>query len=64
MMQNMIKNNCLDNISTPSLPIVGQNCWPPTNFQFFRWNWTSLPNVGADFTSQSCEPTKCLSGVL
>ncbi len=21
--------------STPSLPIVGQNCWAPTNFQFF-----------------------------
>ena len=52
--------------STPSLPFVGQNCWTPTNFQFFCWDWTSLPNVGADFTSQieSCEPTNCLSGVL
>ncbi len=39
--------------STPSLPIVGQNCWAPTNFQFFvgiglpclMLGQTSLPRV-------------------
>ena len=46
--------------STPSLPIVGLQ----QISSFFCWNLISLPNVGADFTSQSCDPSNCLSGVL
>ena len=50
----------LPQISTPSLPIVGLQ----QISSFFCWDWTSLPKVGADFTSQSCDPTICLSKVL
>ncbi len=47
-------------ISTPSLPIVGLQ----QISSFFCWDWTFLPKVGVDFTSQSCYTTICLSGVL
>ena len=39
---------CLGYISTPSLPIVRQYCWAPTNFHFFFagiFVGTSLPKV-------------------
>ncbi len=45
--------------STPSLPIIGQNCWAPANFQFFVG--IALRCLKLEHT---CDPTLSLSGVF